>query len=344
MSSTVLPFGIMHQQWAEQSVSDAEQMRGTLEDIVLAEELGFASFMLGEHHFQSDALFSGRVPTPELVLAQAAGSTGRILLGTGVKVLALDPVWRTVESMLTLDLLTGGRTFYGLGAGGDEPDIFLPRVLDADGRRGLFRDCLLELLELLRTQGRSMFGKPLSPAVDSATVIDRLMVAARDVPTITLAAEQALMLVVGQVEPAVTQSAYARTFRAAGGRRDIRAVRIVILGPDDETALQIARPAYELYSAQFVEQRYYVEQVSKLYATPYPTSYLDGLARMGFLVGGPESIADQLASEQRVIGADRLDIMVNVPALPARARRESMRLLATEVAPRLREATLAVAS
>src|SRR4051794_40239960 len=110
-------YGVMHQQWAEAAISDAESLARTVSDVQLADELGFDSFMFGEHHFPRGKAFPGRIPFPEHVVAHLAALTDRIKLGTGVKVLSIDKVWRTVESMLTLDLISGGRTFFGLGAG-----------------------------------------------------------------------------------------------------------------------------------------------------------------------------------------------------------------------------------
>lgn len=331
-----LPFGILDQQWSERSLSDREQLVRTLGDIELAEALGFDSYMLGEHHFRKpDAPFPARIPWPELVVSHAAALTDRIRLGTGVKVLALDPPWRTAEAMLTLDLVTGGRSFYGLGAGGDEPEVFHPRELDAHGRRALFRETLGDLLALLRSDGTSRFANRLTPVVDGGTVADRIWVAARDEPTITYAASEDLNYVVGQAEIAEVTAPYVSTYRAAGGRREVRAVRIVIVGPDDETALELARPAYEIYSSLFLRIRYYLEHAARLYDTPEPVDYADGLARMCFVVGGPERVTQRLATEVGVMGADRLDVMFQVPGLPDRARRDSMRSFATEVAPTL---------
>ena len=328
-----IPFGILHQQWGLRADSDADLLRETLEDVVLAEELGFSSFLFGEHHFQSAAPFAGRVPVPELVIARAAAGTDRIRLGTGVKVLALDAAWRTAEAMLTLDLVTGGRAVFGLGAGGDEPDVFRGRRLGPNGHRALFRETLTELLDLLRTQGSSTFARPLGPAREGADLCERILVAARDVDTITLAGREGLGFVVGQAEVARTQAGYVDTFRATGCTGEVRAVRIVVVAADDERALEVARAPYDVYSSHFLTSRYYLSTVAPQFDGPLPRDYTDGLTRMAFVVGGPETVAARLEAERRTIGADRMDVLVHLPGLAARERRESMRLFATEVAP-----------
>src|SRR5258707_1293622 len=45
------PFGLMHQMWAPPEVADEDFFRATIEDIVLADELGFDSAWIAEHHY-----------------------------------------------------------------------------------------------------------------------------------------------------------------------------------------------------------------------------------------------------------------------------------------------------
>jgi len=84
-----------------------------LKQIEEAEELGFGSCWLTEHHFCED----GYTPSP-LVLASAIGArTERMRLGTNLMLLPLhDPV-RIAEDAATLSLITGGRFDLGVGIG-----------------------------------------------------------------------------------------------------------------------------------------------------------------------------------------------------------------------------------
>ncbi|GAA2235050.1 LLM class flavin-dependent oxidoreductase [Herbiconiux moechotypicola] len=331
--------GILDQQWGVRGQSDAEQLRKTLDDALLAEELGYDSYLLGEHHLAKPAeAFSSRIPWPELVVSHLAALTDSLRIGTGVKVLSLDAAWRTAEMMLTLDLVTGGRALFGLGAGGDEPEIFRDAAVGADARRWLFRDRLGELLELLRSDGRSAFSRELSPVGDAASLVSRILVAARDDETIALAAREQLGFVMGQAEPAATSLQYADRYRAHGGTGEVRLVRIVHVAATDALALESVTPAYRLYSSYFLGLRYYQEAVARLYPTPMPVDLADGLDRMCFVVGGPERVARRLAEEGRASGASRIDILVDIPGLSTAQRHESLRLFAREVAPALRPA------
>ena len=84
-----------------------------LAQITEAEELGFDSCWLTEHHFCDD----GYTPSP-LVLAGIIGArTRRMQLGTNLMLLPLhDPV-RVAEDAATLSIATGGRFDLGVGIG-----------------------------------------------------------------------------------------------------------------------------------------------------------------------------------------------------------------------------------
>ncbi|MBW1886139.1 MAG: LLM class flavin-dependent oxidoreductase [Deltaproteobacteria bacterium] len=93
-------------------ISQQEHHRQIVDNAVLAEELGFDSIWLGEHHFCDYILSS-----PPVVLAAIAERTERLRLGTAVTLLpTLDPV-RVAEDYATVDLLSGGRLEVTVGRG-----------------------------------------------------------------------------------------------------------------------------------------------------------------------------------------------------------------------------------
>ncbi len=85
-----------------------------IDEIVLAEKLGFSEFWIGEHHTGGYE----NVPMPELLLAKASALTSRIRLGTGVINLPYQDPFQVAERMAFLDHLTHGRLEYGFGGGG----------------------------------------------------------------------------------------------------------------------------------------------------------------------------------------------------------------------------------
>ena len=79
----------------------------------LADEAGFASFHLAEHHGSGLCM----APTQEIFIGAASRSTKTIRLGPMVKLLPLHHPVRIIEDMCVADQLTGGRLDFGVGRG-----------------------------------------------------------------------------------------------------------------------------------------------------------------------------------------------------------------------------------
>ncbi|MCC5884955.1 MAG: LLM class flavin-dependent oxidoreductase [Gammaproteobacteria bacterium] len=116
-----------------------------LDQIVAAEQMGFASVWLTEHHFVDD----GYTPSP-LILAAAIGARTRTMrLGTNLIILPLhDPV-RIAEDAATLAILTRGRFDLGVAIGYREAEF------EAFGRSLKHRPSLMEeSVEIIRRAWR----------------------------------------------------------------------------------------------------------------------------------------------------------------------------------------------
>ncbi len=85
-----------------------------IDNIVLAEKLGFHEYWIGEHHTGGYE----NVPVPEFMIAKASAVTSRIRLGTGVINLPYQDPFLVAERLAFLDHLTHGRLEYGFGGGG----------------------------------------------------------------------------------------------------------------------------------------------------------------------------------------------------------------------------------
>ena len=72
----------VHDHYPAEARSVAGHYGETLDHMVLAEELGYESFWLAEHHFHE----YGSVPNPAVFLAAASQRTKRIGLGVAVSV------------------------------------------------------------------------------------------------------------------------------------------------------------------------------------------------------------------------------------------------------------------
>src|SRR4051812_29511529 len=96
------------------SLTAQQKFQNVVNQAILAEELGFDAYGVGERHgppFLSSS--------PAIVLTAIAGRTSRVRLLTTVTVLSvLDPV-RVAEDYATLDHLSGGRLELIIGKGND---------------------------------------------------------------------------------------------------------------------------------------------------------------------------------------------------------------------------------
>lgn len=95
-------------------LSTLENYGHTLRMIEMADAAGVDGWFLAEHHCESS--FS-LVPSPNLLLAAAAGRTSRIHLGALVTVLPYHHPLRVAEEIRMLDVLTDGRLEIGFGRG-----------------------------------------------------------------------------------------------------------------------------------------------------------------------------------------------------------------------------------
>lgn len=95
---------------------EAEQRayREALEQIVLADRLGFHCTWHVEHHFREGRSHS---PAPEVVLGALSQITRQIRLGFGVTLMphGFGPPMRVAEKVATVDVLSGGRVEWGTG-------------------------------------------------------------------------------------------------------------------------------------------------------------------------------------------------------------------------------------
>jgi alkanesulfonate monooxygenase SsuD/methylene tetrahydromethanopterin reductase-like flavin-dependent oxidoreductase (luciferase family) len=117
-------------------VDAADSYRIALDLFSAAEEMGYDSGWVAQHHFLNG---SGRLPSTLAFLAAAAERTRHIQLGTAIVILPLEDPLRVAEDAAVVDTISGGRLQLGLGTGSD-PLTFAAFGRDLDSRRQRYAD------------------------------------------------------------------------------------------------------------------------------------------------------------------------------------------------------------
>lgn len=139
-----LASGFAHQRG--EGYSDQQFVQEEVENLVLAEELGFDSVWMTEHHFSDYSMSND----PLQLLTYIAGRTKRIKLGTQVIIVPWhDPV-RLAESIINLDILSRGRAILGFG-NGLAPHEFEGLRIDQNKSRELYAEILDLVIPAIET-------------------------------------------------------------------------------------------------------------------------------------------------------------------------------------------------
>ena len=120
--------------------SEAQLLAQTLDQVELADRLGFDYVWEVEHHFLEEYSHSS---APEVFLAAASQRTRTIRLGHGiVNVMpSVNHPARVAERIATLDLISGGRVEFGTGESSSAAEIggFL---IDREQKREMWQEAV----------------------------------------------------------------------------------------------------------------------------------------------------------------------------------------------------------
>lgn len=129
-------FGGAHR-GAAGSSGDSQTYRQFLDYIAEAEQLGFESVFLVEHHFTG----TGQISASLTLLSYLAAMTSTLRLGTAVTVLPWHNPILLAEQAATVDLLSGGRLEFGVGRG-YRPNEFHGFGVDPAEAADRYAECL----------------------------------------------------------------------------------------------------------------------------------------------------------------------------------------------------------
>jgi alkanesulfonate monooxygenase SsuD/methylene tetrahydromethanopterin reductase-like flavin-dependent oxidoreductase (luciferase family) len=136
-----LGFGNLHER-----LTDEQMYAGELRLAELADRLGYDSLWSVEHHFDDYAM----CPDNVVLLANVAGRTERVLLGTGAVILPWNSPLRVAEKMIMLDILSGGRVIFGMGRGLSRTE-YAPFGIPMSESRGRFDEAAAMIVSALET-------------------------------------------------------------------------------------------------------------------------------------------------------------------------------------------------
>ncbi len=318
--------------------------RDYVELFVAAEQLGFDSVWVAQHHFDASA---GGLPSPFPFLAAVAERTSRIRLGTAVVTLPLEDPLRVAEDAAVLDALSGGRVELGVGSGGG-PDAFAAFGRNFASRREDNSAALRVLTAALA--GRPIDGAELRLQPTSPALAERVWQAAfsQDGASYVGAAGSRLLLnraVFSSTErtdavQAPWAEAYLAARRAAAGQA---ATGQAATGqsPAGEVRIGLSRgvfPAADRRTAQAAiaaPVMRMAERMIKAGLFPGGMKAEECFERLHISYGSPEEVAERLASDRVLPLATDLIFQFSPAAPPLDEAIAALELLATQVAPAL---------
>jgi probable F420-dependent oxidoreductase len=333
-----MQIGLFHTvQWPEGS-QQHDRYQQALEQAILAEEFGYDSVWLTEHHFFRHGIISDSLN----VLAYLAARTSTIRLGTAVAVLPLHNPVRLAEATATVDLMSGGRLDFGVGKGYQTGE-FKGLGVDMEDRDTRFEEALDVVLK-----GWSA-DKPFSHSGKFWSFEDsnpQPKPVQRPHPPIWFATDSdsgfrkiatndwGLLLPQGRSPAAVSDQVerYKRVLSEVGRAYDPQKVilaRALYCAPSDEQAWAEVGEPYSEFVALAASLAAPGRVPSKLSSDPFA---LDADLRSSALFGSPGTCLKMLA-ELREIGIERVIGFVHIGGLRHEQVVASLKLFASEVMP-----------
>jgi probable F420-dependent oxidoreductase len=308
----------------------------TLRECERAEQAGFDSIWLGEHH-NNPVLY----PAPLIGLAAVASRTRRIRLGTGVLLLPLYHPMMVAEEGAMVDMISGGRLILGVGAG-YAPEEFAAFGSSLKERGGRLEESTALLHRLWTEEHVSHRGKYYQ--LDDATVAPRpvqrprppIWFGAWAAPAIRRAARLGDAWFVGPSanlqEIAPCAELYRRACSEAGkAQGQVALFRYVFVASSANEAMATA-------GAPFINafERMYFRWPHPVVKRPAGELTIQRLAADRIILGDPRSCIEEIRRFEKELGVKYLVCRFSVPGIPREACEKSLELFTRDVMPALR--------
>lgn len=306
-----------------------------------ADNLGFDRIWFAEHHF---GVHHGHLPATPLLAVAAGQRTQQISVGSAIICLNLHHPLAVAEQVATVDSLTDGRASFGFGSGCTLPETAAFGLnLSDEVRRERFAEGLDLMLGLWRGQPCAFEGKYFQlPKVSLCPLPvgdlrPRSWVAANSIDSATIAGDRGLGIVTSRERPLEELREIAAVHRISwtqANRPDAPRVSgglATYVGIDDSRAeaegKTIVAPLWKKVATR-----------PEWVGVPAPTSPEDAGRRVGFVYGGPESVAQALIARQQALSLTDMHLELSWRHVQPAISMESLRLLGQEVIPMVRAA------
>lgn len=320
-----------------QIVSYAAAIRATLDEAVLADDLGVDAFAVGEHHRPEFA-----ISAPEAVLAGIATKTERIRLGSGVTVLSSDDPVRVFQRFATVDALSHGRAEVILGRGSftESFPLFGYDLRDYD----LLFDEKIDLFHTLLDEKPVSWEGTTRPPLHEADVFPktdsgrlRTWVGVGGTPQSVLrTAHYGFRLMLAIIGGAPARFApYVDLYRRATEQLGTTAYPVGMHSPGfiadtDDEAKELFYPGYKVVRDRIGALRGW--------RALQPAEFDADVAHGSLYVGSPETVARKMADAIRTLGVGRFDLIYTAGgAMRAGDRAKAVELYGTKVIPMVRD-------
>jgi len=311
--------------------------RQLLDQVVLAEQLGFDDVWLSEHHFTDD----GYNPSVMAAAAAIAARTERVRIGTFVLILPFHHPLRVAEDAAFVDVLSGGRFDLGVGQGYTHEEF---RVLGLDrSTRAARLEEGVELVRRLWTEPEVTFegrftrleGARLEPKPVQQPH-PPIWIGARGPKAIDRVARLGanLLTTLGPDPAPAYLEALARHGRAPA--TSIGQLRLMYCAPTAEEAWDDVSGPLHLsmqYYGDVMAEAGDVPGDDRLWPFTDPADIRSsGLARAA-LIGTPDQVRTRLERLLERLQVTHLILAVQLPGLPVARANASLELFAREVMP-----------
>ncbi|MBT6277163.1 MAG: LLM class flavin-dependent oxidoreductase [Chromatiales bacterium] len=329
-----MKFGTFHLMEQPFTKSEAQVYREQLSQIRLADDIGFDSVWLTEHHFSSlphvpDVPGEYCVSASPYALACAVSQiTKRVRIGSAVKVLPLEHPLRTAEDVAMADILSEGRIEFGVGTGYRKYE-FEGLTVPLEEKAERFDEALNIILGAWTTDEFSYQGKFYD--VPTLTLVPRPV--QKPHPPVWIATRLGTQDVIDYTA--------ARGFKllcAWAPRDELRATYHQLL--EAQAKLEIADPlVFTCLRHVYVGES---DAAAQRDGNKYVDYYMNSTAlfrpvgaheRGEMIFGGPQTCMEKLATLRDESGINNLICWMNFGGLPQTMVEDSMHRFAQEVMP-----------